>query len=152
MIELIIIVISILLDQGSKFLAVKHLKPVGSVPIIEDIFHLSYHENTGAAFSIFKDNASLLGMVSILASVLMISYLIHMKRKDPNRFSEIALAMIIGGAIGNGIDRLLHGYVVDFFDVRAINFAIFNVADSFITVGVILFALSLFLEEKRAQH
>lgn len=154
MIEALIIILSILMDQGSKWLAVKSLKPVGSIPIIQDVFHLSYHENTGAAFSILREHTEILGIISVIASILLIIYLLHMKKTESNRLAEIALAMIIGGAIGNGIDRFLHGYVVDFFDFRIINFAIFNVADSFITVGVILFAIGVLFEDKkkRAQH
>lgn len=150
MIETIIILGIILIDRLSKVWAVNSLKPVETIPIIQDVFHLSYRTNTGAAFSILREHTEILAILSFVLSAGMIWYLIKSRRQEPFHLSHLGLAFVIGGAIGNGIDRLIYRYVVDMFDFRLINFAVFNVADSFITVGVILILFDIiFLEKKR---
>jgi signal peptidase II len=143
----VIILVAIILDQFSKWLVVTYLKPVGSIPIIQDIFHFTYAENTGAAFSILTDKQSLLVIVTAIAMAIMFVYLVKWSQTPGDVLSKIAFSMMLGGGIGNLIDRARIGFVVDFLDARFINFAIFNVADMFIVVGCSLFALAIVLKK-----
>jgi len=139
MLALLIIILVVAADQLTKYWAVDVLKPAGSIPIIKDVLHLTYAENTGAAFSILKNHRWVfISLTSVV--ILVILYLLFVRRlRRP--LIAVALAMLAGGGIGNMIDRIGKGYVVDMIDFRLINFAIFNVADSFITIGTILFAV-----------
>lgn len=145
MAELIIIVLGIAADQLSKAWVSAHLFG-NSVPILEGILDYTYAENTGAAFGILGENTVMLAVFSGLMSVVL-GYVLLRYRKAFSRLSDISLAMIISGAIGNFIDRAFHGFVVDFIEVKFVNFAIFNVADIFVTMGTILLVMALlFLE------
>lgn len=142
----LILVFSVLLDQWTKHLAVLHLRPIRTLPLWEGVFHLTYCTNTGAAFSMFAapDQRWIFLSVSSVAICCMLVFLFLSRELSPAyRYS---LAMIAGGGIGNMIDRLSTGAVVDFFDFRLINFAIFNVADCFVTVGACLLFLTLVLD------
>ncbi len=142
----------VLLDQLTKRLTVEYLKPVGSVPLIEDVLHLSYVENTGAAFGIMKNSRWLFMVVSAVAIAVLIFVIAKYCRG--HAFASVAVAMVLGGGIGNMIDRVRLGYVIDFIDFRLINFAVFNVADSFVTVGVVMllcFLISEMVRESKAE-
>ena len=145
----LIVIAIILLDQFTKYFAITHVKNVVTIPIIENIFHLTYAENTGAAFSILSNKIPLL---TIVTSIFIICLLIYMSKmiieKKGFQWMTLALTFVIGGAIGNLIDRIRLAYVVDFFEFRFIQFAIFNVADTFIVVGSILLIICILLEEK----
>jgi signal peptidase II len=106
---------------------------VGTCPIIQDVLHLTYVENKGAAFGMLSDNRWVFMTVSTVAILLLVVYLIWKKPKDT--WVCLSLSFIIGGGIGNMIDRVALGYVVDMIDFRLIHFAVFNVADSFVCVG-----------------
>ena len=139
----------IVLDRISKILAVKYLEPVGEIPLMEGVFHLTYTENTGAAFSIFTGKSGLLAVLSVVVIILLIFFLRQQSKTNAqNRLYLFSIAMIIGGAAGNLIDRAFLGYVIDYFDFTLINFAIFNVADCFITVGAVLFCGCLLFDRK----
>lgn len=137
----------ILFDRASKFLAALFLKEA-SITLWEGVFHLTYVENTGAAFSLLSGHTLLLGIFSLIMVIVLSYYLNKRIKAGANMFEQIGLAFIIGGAIGNLYDRMILGYVIDFFDFRLINFAVFNVADSFITIGAVLIGISLFIDEK----
>lgn len=137
-----IIAAVILLDQLTKYLAVEHLKPIDTFPIIRDALHLTYVTNYGAAFGMLADHRWVFLAVSTIAIVLMAAYLYY--KRDEHPLLGVAMSFIIGGGIGNMIDRTLMGYVVDFVDFRLINFAVFNVADIFVCVGCGLMFLWLF--------
>lgn len=147
MMEVLIVLSVILLDRVTKMAAMAWLAPVGSIPLWDGVFHLSYHTNTGAAFSILSGKTTLLGLFSVAISIALIIYMVRYS-KTLSKPSRLGLAFILGGAIGNGFDRLFYGAVVDFFDFRLIRFAIFNVADSFITVGVVLLILGFLAYDK----
>ena len=133
----------ILIDQLTKYLAVEFLKPVDTVPIIRNVLHLTYTTNKGAAFGMLKDHRWVFLVVSTVAIVLLGWYL--WEKRDAHPLLCTSLAFIVGGGIGNMIDRTVLGYVVDFIDFRLINFAIFNGADSFVCVGCGMVFLWLFL-------
>lgn len=142
MLSFIIIILVVAADQLTKRWAADVLQKVGTIPIIKDVLHLTYAENTGAAFSILKDYRWV--FISISAVVIIVIFYLLFIRRLRNPLTVIALSMLAGGGIGNMIDRVFSGYVVDMVDFRLINFAVFNVADSFITIGTLLFAV-LFL-------
>lgn len=148
MLSIIILVAVILLDQLSKYFVVQYLKPVGSVTVIENILDLTYVENTGAAFGSFSENR----VVFMTASVVIIAVLgfVMFKFRGQNKLFDVCLALIVGGGIGNMIDRIRLGYVVDFIDFCAFDFwkYIFNVADSAVVVGCIL-AIAYVLFDRR---
>ena len=130
---LVLAALAVALDQISKALAVVYLKPIATLPLWKDVFHLTYRINYGAAWSLFEDQRWVFMTVSSLAIVGILIYYFYDKKLTPA--IRYPLAMIVGGGIGNMIDRIFVGYVVDFFDARFINFPVFNVADCFITVG-----------------
>lgn len=139
-----ITVLGVLLDQLTKWLAVEFLMERGSVPLIKGVLHLTYVENTGAAFGMLKGMPWVFNTVSVVAIVAMLAYLFL--GHGNGRVQCIALAMIASGGIGNMIDRTALGYVIDFIDFCLIDFAVFNGADSFVCVGAGLLILSLILE------
>lgn len=140
MIVLIAIILgSVGLDQLTKYLAVEFLKPVGSYPLWKDVLHLTYVENRGAAFGMLSNQRWVFMIFSSVAIVGLAVYLFRFCRE--NRWVKVALAMIIGGGIGNMIDRIALGYVVDFVDFTLIHFAVFNVADSFVSVGAVMLVI-----------
>ncbi len=137
MILLIAIILgSIALDQLTKWLAVAFLKGQPSFPIWQDVLHLTFAKNEGAAFGMLSDHRWVFMIFSTVAIIGLLIYLFRFRPKS--RYVQITLAMIVGGGIGNMIDRVLLGYVIDFIDFTLINFAIFNVADSFVTVGAFM--------------
>lgn len=138
-----IILLCIALDQITKLFAIHFLSTVTTVPIIPNVLHLTYVQNDGAAFSLLSGHQIFLIVVTLLFIVLLIYFLYSMPKKRATLSINIALAMIIGGAIGNLIDRIRFQYVVDFFDFRLIGFAIFNVADVFVVTGCIVVILAV---------
>jgi signal peptidase II len=135
----IIFLFSIVSDQLTKLWAVDVLKDGESIKFIGNFLRFTYAENKGAAFSILQNQL----WFFIIATVVMLGILSYMffMTKNLTPVSRLAISMIAGGAIGNFIDRLRLGYVVDFIDVRFgsfYNFPIFNIADSFVVCGTIL--------------
>jgi signal peptidase II len=130
-----------LLDQGSKWLAKAYLPPDASIPLIPGVFQLTLAFNTGAAFSLFKNQPQLLSVFTcILFAVLLVYALI---RSHFAKGERLAISLILGGALGNLIDRLTMGRVTDYFDLIVIHYPVFNVADSFIFMGVVLMIIVL---------
>lgn len=132
------------LDQLTKALAVRWLMPIDTVPIIKDALHLTYAENKGAAFGMLANSPWVFNSVTVITVIGLLIYLYLGHPKGV--LYPISIAMIIGGGIGNMIDRIVNGYVVDFIDFRLIDFAIFNGADSFVCVGAGLLILAMILD------
>jgi signal peptidase II len=128
-----IALIGILLDHLAKFWVSTTFELYDSVPLIDGVFHFTYVTNDGAAFSLFA-GSDWLKWLSLLVSAGLIYF--GFKAKQLRRLEQIAYGAILGGAIGNGIDRFRTGEVVDFLDFRLINFPIFNIADIFINIGI----------------
>ena len=133
------------LDQFVKFLAYRDLRPIGSVDLIPGVFRFSYCENTGAAFSMLAGQI----WVFILLTLVLCSLIVFFIAKGLVRsaWARVFLMCVVGGGIGNLIDRIFRGFVVDLFDFYLIDFAVFNVADIFVCCGCVLFIL-LFLLTK----
>jgi signal peptidase II len=144
------------LDRWTKAWAVRDLAPVGSRPLFGDWFRLTYVRNTGVAFGLGAGHGFPFAAVTLIALVLVVGLALSPRSRTWPR--SIALGLIVGGAAGNLLDRLRWGSVIDFLDfgVHENWFPVFNAADSAITVGVILFALTLLLErettDERATH
>lgn len=135
------------LDQLTKWLAVVHLQGEPSVPLWENVLHLTFVKNEGAAFGMLSNSRWVFMVISTVAIIGISVYLFGFCKESG--WVKISLAMIVGGGIGNMIDRLALGYVVDFIDFTLINFAVFNVADSFVTVGAGILIVCLLLEQIR---
>lgn len=147
---LLIIAAVVALDQWTKSLAVTHLQSLVTYPLIENILHFTYVENRGAAFGMLSEHRWVFMVLSTVTIGLLLLWLL--KEKPQSKWVGVAGAMIIGGGIGNMIDRVALGYVVDFIDVRAIDFYVFNVADSFVCVGcgmILCWALYMELVAKK---
>jgi signal peptidase II len=145
----LLVVIAILaLDRWTKFLIQSRLTLDDSVTVIDGFFNITYVRNTGVAFGIFSSISSpaksvLLSAFAALAAVLVIGYSLRTPLR--NRLLHVALALILGGALGNLYDRIAYGYVVDFLEVyvRSYHWPSFNVADSAISIGVVLLAIEI---------
>jgi signal peptidase II len=124
-------------DQIAKALVTSALRPGESVSIVGDLVRIVFGQNTGALFGLFKDNAAAFGVVSLVVVGLIVAY--H-ARAVGTLYLTVTLGLLLGGAIGNMVDRLLRGYVVDFVDVGIgpTRFYTFNVADSAISLAILL--------------
>ena len=149
LITTIIAVILIAVDRITKNWAAQALAS-GDIAVIDKVLYLRYTENTGVAFSMFSDNRWVL--VGITSVMLIVALAFFLSGKIKDKLELFALSLIIAGGVGNLIDRLSLGYVIDFIDVRIINFAIFNVADMCITIGAILVCIAAFAAEKREKR
>lgn len=133
MLYYVLVIIGVVaVDRIVKYAVVRSLALGESVPVIDGFFHITRHHNTGAAFSTFLGKQ---GFLILLTSVLLVACLLLLwkKGRDLGRLSCVALAMVLGGGLGNLWDRIAQGHVVDMFDFRV--FPIFNVADIFVTAG-----------------
>ena len=145
LIWLAVIIVTVFLDQLTKYLTVLHLKPIDTLPIIEDVLHLTYVENTGAAFGMMKDARWVFMVTSTLAIIGILGYMVYryyVKKEKLHWAEALSLSLIVGGGIGNMID------------CRFINFAVFNVADSFVCIGaglMILYLIVLTVKEFKAE-
>lgn len=149
-ISVLCVVIGIIIDQYTKFLAVSHLKEA-PIPIIDGVFELHYLENRGAAFGMLQNQQwffLITGTILLVAVTILYIRMPFLKRLVPLR---ICIVLITAGAIGNMIDRIRLNYVIDFLYFKLINFPIFNVADIYVTVStfiVIILILFYYKEEE----
>ncbi len=136
------------LDQWTKYLVLENIPLFGNVKAIPGLFHLTYVRNTGAAFSAFEGAQWLFAVIFlVLTAAIFYEYF-----KSPlpfTKFERWMIAAIYGGGIGNMIDRVRFGYVVDMIEVDFMKFAVFNVADCFITCGCIAMVVSLIFFNKK---
>ena len=148
---LILTVALVALDQLVKFLVLENIAPGAHVPFLPHILELTYVENTGAAFSMFEEHTWILAVISLVMSVVLAVALWKNFFRHP--VGKVTLALLLAGAVGNLIDRVFRGFVVDMFNVLFMNFAVFNVADICVVVGGIAAALYyLFLADKLEPH
>ncbi|NJM05388.1 signal peptidase II [Candidatus Gracilibacteria bacterium] len=140
----------IVADQVTKSRILAELGPEPlqrEIKLIGDWFSLVYTRNTGVAFSLFQGYPQLFTVTSIVITAATIyAYAVHLPKR--NSWVQVSMGLIVGGAIGNIIDRLLHGYVIDF--VRVGWWPVFNIADSAITIGVVMLAIFLLFAESDA--
>ena len=146
------IVLLAVIDQLIKYWAINVLQPVGTMPFIRigdmEIMDLTYLENDGAVFSSFSGMRWFLVFVTVALMAFCLYWLIRHGKKS--RLLTCSLMLILGGGIGNLIDRLFRGgLVVDYFEVKLFHFAVFNFADCCVVIGVLLFAIYFFLIEPK---
>ena len=136
----------IVFDRVVKYLVVSNLNPWETIPVIEDIFHFTYVQNKGAAFSMWEGQWLVLEALplAVIAAGLV---LLFRKRKSWDKLMLASIAFICGGGLGNLIDRMSLGYVVDIFDFRV--FPVFNIADIFICTGCGLMVLDILFFERK---
>ena len=137
-----IILLICFLDQLSKFFAEKLLVQGSTTPVVKNIFHITLIHNTGVAFGMFKGHPEVFTGFAALAAVI-ISVLLIWKKQALTALEKVSLSFILGGTLGNLIDRVRLGYVIDFIDFRV--WPVFNIADSFITIGAIMLGVSIFI-------
>lgn len=144
----VIALIIIALDQITKFLVVKNMELGESLTIIDNFLYITSHRNTGAAWGILAGQMWFFYIVTIVVVIALVYYM--QKMAKTHVLLGISLALMLGGAIGNFIDRVMRQEVVDFVDtiIFGYDFPIFNVADSALTVGVGLLIIFMFFEEK----
>ncbi|WP_323702654.1 signal peptidase II [Mammaliicoccus sp. Dog046] len=142
------ILILIIFDQLTKFLIVKSLEVGESVKVINHIIYITSHRNQGAAWGILQGKMWLFYIVTIVVLVILIVFFKNEGYGKP--LTQLGLSLLIAGSIGNFIDRLFRGEVVDFVDtyIFGYNFPIFNVADASLTIGVIVLILVILFESK----
>lgn len=143
----IIIAVLIGLDQIIKRWALNVLQNRESIIIIKNVFNLTYVENRGAAFGLFQNSQIVFIIVAVIASIVGIYFL--RSKKYESKALKISIILIISGAIGNLIDRVTLGYVVDYFDFIFIWNYVFNLADCFIVVGTFLLCAILIMSEQK---
>jgi signal peptidase II len=148
----LIAIIGIVVDQFTKITVDRSMQLFDSIPLVENIFHITYVRNKGAAFS-FLSHASwrlpfFITVSTVAAGVILVAF---RRLRDEQKLAHIALSMIFSGAVGNLIDRVRLGEVIDFLDAHWYrhHWPAFNVADSLICVGVFLLAFDMIIEEKR---
>ncbi len=135
----IVILLLVGVDQLTKYLVLTNLKSLNAVTVIDGILQFRYVENTGAAFSMFSDNTFLL---AVATSLIMLGVIVWIAMgKVESKLEYAALTLIVAGGVGNLLDRLFRGFVVDFIEFTFVNYAVFNFADVLITVGVVLFVI-----------
>ena len=148
-----LIVAIVALDQWSKWARKTSFKLYQSKPIVQDLFHFTYVTNEGMAFGLsFPGGKHILLVMTILLTGFIVGFL--WKEKNGHPFVKYGLALILSGAVGNLIDRLLYGKVIDFLDIMIGNFHwyIFNIADSAVTIGMALFIIhSFFIEHSKSK-
>ena len=147
---IITITIIFLIDQITKILIMKNLNLNESVTVIKSFFKLTYTHNYGAAFGIFGGKQILILIITFLTLAYLLFELFRNKKTSFK--TDIGITFIIGGLLGNLLDRLYYGYVRDFLDFNfgSYDFAIFNIGDSFIVIGTVIFLIGIIMEEKHA--
>jgi signal peptidase II len=149
MLYIIIAILAVALDQLFKYYITATLAAGSQISLIPGIIHLTYLENTGAAFSFMSGMRWILVGISVVCAVII---LIIIYRARFGMGGKILLSLVLGGALGNLIDRAWHGYVVDMFEVEFMDFAVFNIADIFITVAGALFVIYYFVYSIKSER
>ena len=152
LILLILTPLILVFDQLTKIYIDRSMQLYQSIPVIDGLFSITYLRNKGAAFSFLANASWRLPFFILVTIIAVVAILVAFgKLRDDQRFAAVSLTLILCGAVGNLIDRIRLGEVIDFLDVywRSHHWPAFNVADSAICVGVALLALDMFLEERR---
>ncbi len=130
----------LLLDQFTKYIVEQSFYLSESIPIIDDIFNLTYVENRGIAFGLFQGRLNIISVLTVIAIVAIFIYVLRNK-KTLSMLEHFGYTLILSGAVGNMIDRLFRGFVVDMLDFRGIWSFVFNLADVWINVGVFMLVI-----------
>lgn len=142
---LFIALTTLILDQVTKYAIMQNMVVNQSIAIIPQIFHLTFVKNVGAAFGILANRVPFFILVSVVAVICIIFF--YYRLKPEKKLLRIALALVLGGALGNLLDRIRLGYVVDFFDFRI--WPVFNVADCAIVIGMLIIIWEILRDPKQ---
>lgn len=148
MVYIILVAILIALDQVSKYIIDKNFFEGDTLGVITDFFHITYVKNRGIAFGMFQGKLDIISVATVIAIIAIIYYLYRDRNKMPI-LEKIGFNFILAGAIGNMIDRVARGFVVDMIDFRGIWAFVFNLADVWINIGVLLILLEYFFDNKK---
>ena len=143
LLPILAVVALILLDQGTKLWALASLKPIQRMTLMEGFMDLTFVENRGVAFGMFSGQRWFILLLTGIIAAGLIWFYVTMPKKKEYFPLRVSLVLVLSGAIGNIIDRLFRGYVVDFFEFTFFEWPVFNVADIYVVVGVILLALMI---------
>lgn len=149
-----VFILLVCIDQITKYVAKLFLQGNEPVSLIKDVLEFQYLEggNTGAAFGMFQGKTFLLGCVSLLVFIVITGVFLKLSKEKDNKWLCWCLVVMAAGAIGNGIDRFVHHYVIDFIYFKLIDFPIFNVADCYVTIAaIVLFLLVLLQKEDKPE-
>lgn len=140
-----VLVFVVLADQITKYLAFVYLQPQNTIPVINRFFYLTYYENNNAAFGIIRDPT---GLSYVLAAFTLLSLIHYLYKKPREGFVEkICISLLISGILGNMIDRIRLGFVIDFFDFQS--WPLFNLADISLAAGTILLMLTILFKSPK---
>lgn len=148
--ELVVIIIGFLLDRITKLWALDSLKNTSSKTVIKGFFDLTYVENKGAAWGIFIGKTMFLIAFTVIILSGVVFYLI--KYRPKNKFVRVALSLIIAGALGNIVDRVIYKYVVDFISFHykdVYSYPVFNIADMCVVIGTFLLLICILKDDKK---
>lgn len=134
-ITLVSIAVLVALDQLIKLLVIKYLMPIGSLPLIDGVLRFRYIENTGAAFGSFSNHTDILSIFTLV--VIVIGIILLLSKKIKFGVEYVCVVLIIAGGVGNLIDRVFRGFVVDYIEPLFVDFAVFNFADILVTCSAI---------------
>ena len=140
-IPIILAAVLIAVDQITKYIALTSLKPLGNMTFIDGFMDFTFVENRGAAFGILNGKTWLLLLLAVVICAVLVVAMSKMPDTREYKWLKWTLMLILAGAVGNIIDRLLRGYVVDFFEFTFITWPVFNMADIYVVVGTIVMAL-----------
>lgn len=145
-----IVAITVIVDQVTKYLVASQMTIGQSIPVIDNFLYITSHRNAGAAWGIFQGKMMFFYLITLAVIAVVIVWVSRLDLKK-DRLLVIALALILGGAIGNFIDRVLYQHVIDFIDtyIFGYDFPIFNIADSALCIGVALMAIDAIFDMKR---
>lgn len=138
----------IIIDQLTKMCVLSSMELSQSIQVIKDVLHITYVQNKGMAFGLFANNRMLFMIPTVILIAVIIFTIVKFGRK--NKLLDMAMGLVLGGGIGNMIDRIARGYVVDFVDFCAFDFWqwVFNVADAAVVVGAFMFVLAMLTDKK----
>lgn len=148
MVYIILVAILIALDQVSKYVIDNNFFEGDTLGVITDFFHITYVKNRGIAFGMFQGKLDIISVATVIAIIAIIYYLYRDRNKMPI-LEKIGFNFILAGAIGNMIDRVARGFVIDMIDFRGIWAFVFNLADVWINIGVLLILLEYFFDNKK---
>ena len=148
---LIFSIILIIIDQLSKLFIINNFDVDTGIEVIPSFFSILYIRNTGAAWGIFSSSTIFLAILSMIFLLFALKYVL--KSKNLNNFKVFNYSMLFAGIIGNLIDRIVRKYVIDFlsFKIFFYNFPVFNIADCFIVISIILILIDMYLEERKCK-
>lgn len=150
---LLLAVAIIIFDQITKYLVVNNIGLTDSIKVIPQVLDFVYVKNKGAAFSFLADRNYGIILLSLISLIFCIGVLIYIfKRKPDNKLLMTSLMLMFAGAFGNAIDRILRRFVVDFIELKFIEFPVFNIADISITVGAALIIIYILFFDKKTEQ